>query len=185
MRKCIEEQLRIGEVDIEDIQLDMRSRDEIPKILYGLIEIYKNEEMREKIFAILKEVIPSHISQITGRPGISFWQIFVLGNIRLTCNIDYDKLQELANQHQSIRQMLGHSIFDDKQYPLQTLKDNLMLFTPDILDRINKVVVEFGRQVAGADKDEDIHAKCDSFPVPTNVHFPTDISLLFDALRKI
>ncbi len=185
MRNCIKEQLTIGEVDIDDIQLDLRSRDEIPKILIGLKEIYKNEEIREKIFTILKEVIPSQTSQTTGRPGLSFWQIFVLGNIRLTCNIDYDQLQELSNQHKTIREMLGHSIFDEKYYPLQTLKDNLMLFTPDILDRINKVVVEFGRQIVGAEENEEIHAKCDSFPVPTDVHFPTDISLLFDALRKI
>ena len=27
--------------------------------------------------------------------------------------------------------------------------------------------------------------RCDSFVVETDVHFPTDISLLFDAMRKV
>jgi len=27
--------------------------------------------------------------------------------------------------------------------------------------------------------------RCDSFVVETNVHFPTDISLAFDAVRKV
>ena len=30
-----------------------------------------------------------------------------------------------------------------------------------------------------------MHGRCDSFVVETNVHFPTDINLLLDAMRKI
>ena len=41
--------------------------------------------------------------------------------------------------------MLGHSDWTDKaQYKLQTLKDNLVLFTPELLDRINQEVVGAG-----------------------------------------
>ncbi len=36
MRKVIHRQLKIGRVDISEIQLDLQSRDEIPKILYPL-----------------------------------------------------------------------------------------------------------------------------------------------------
>ncbi len=36
MRKVIEPQMKIGEVSIADIQFDLRSRDEIPKVLIGL-----------------------------------------------------------------------------------------------------------------------------------------------------
>ena len=185
MRCCIKEQLKFGEVDVSEIKLNPRSRDEIPKILFGLQEIYKNTETKNKIFAILKEMIPSKISLTQGREGMSFWNILVLGCLRLICNIDYDRLHEYANEHRKIMQMLGHSIFETKDYPLQTIKDNVKLFTPEILNRINTILVEFGRQVMGIPVDEAIHARCDSFHIPTNVHFPTDISLLFDALRKI
>ncbi len=185
MRKFIEEQLKVGEIDIPEIKFDLRSRDEIPKVLIGLQAIYTDAKKRQKIVKILKEIVPSEISKTNGRPGLDLWKIFVLATIRLTCNIDYDSLQELSNQHKTIRQMLGHSILDETHYPLQTLKDNLKLFTPKIIDRINTEVVEFGQQIAGAEEGEDINAKCDSFPVPTDVHFPTDISLLFDAIRKI
>ena len=37
----------------------------------------------------------------------------------------------------------------------------------------------------GKKKEEDLRASCDSFVVETDVHFPTDINLLFDAMRKI
>ena len=42
MRKIIENQLKIGQVDIANIELDLRSRDEIPQLLLGLHAIYKN-----------------------------------------------------------------------------------------------------------------------------------------------
>jgi hypothetical protein len=44
--------------------------------------------------------------------------------------------------------MLGHGLVDsDYYYPLQTLKDNVSLFTPEILDRINQVVVKAGHKL--------------------------------------
>jgi hypothetical protein len=68
---------------------------------------------------------------------------------------------------------------------LQTLKDNLTLFTPDVLDRINQIVLQHGHQLVGKKKDEELRASCDSFVVETDVHYPTDINLLFDAMRKV
>lgn len=73
------------------------------------------------------------------------WKILVLGVVRLGLDADYDRLQELANQHKTLRQMLGHADWYDQQtYELQTLKDNLRLFTPEILGRINTAVVRAG-----------------------------------------
>jgi hypothetical protein len=40
MRKVIQEQMKFGEVAISDIEFDVRSRDEIPKLLLGLQEVY-------------------------------------------------------------------------------------------------------------------------------------------------
>jgi hypothetical protein len=67
-------------------------------------------------------------------------------------------------------------------YSLQTLKDNVQLFTPEILDEINQVVVTAGLKLK---KKDCLKGRCDSFVVETNVHYPTDINLLFDAIRKV
>ena len=57
----------------------------------------------------------------------------VLGVMRLGLNADYDRIHDLVNQHGTLRQMLGHGDWSDKtEYKLQTLKDNLRLFTPEI-----------------------------------------------------
>ena len=186
MRKLIDIQMKFGEVDISKIEFDPRSRDEIPKLLMGLQEIYCNHKIRDKIFTVLRDLIPEGIDQNNGRRGMDLWKILVLGTIRLCCNWDYDKLMDIANNHKTLRLMLGDgSLYDDYYYPLQTLKDNLSLFTPEVLDRINQIVLHHGHQLIGKKKDEGLRASCDSFVVETDVHYPTDINLLFDAMRKV
>jgi hypothetical protein len=69
---------------------------------------------------------------------------------------------------------------------LQTLKDNISLLTPELLDEINQVVVSAGHELVGkTGQDTELKGRCDSFVVETDVHFPTDISLMLDAIRKI
>ena len=116
--------------------------------------IYVTPQLREEVFTILAEVLPEgedgkgKVSAETGRPGMEQWKILVLGTLRLGLNADYDRILELANQHATIRQMLGHGDWaDETRYSLQTLKENLRLFTPEILDRINQVVVRAGHQL--------------------------------------
>jgi transposase, IS5 family len=186
MRKVIEEQMKLGEVDISTIQFDLQSRDEIPKLLRGLQYIYSHPDLRSRVFDILEDLTPPHVDPNTGRRGMDYWQILVLGTLRLACNFDYDKLKELADQHITVRLMMGHSLFDrDLLYPLQTVKDNVSLLTPAVLDRINHCVVEYGHGLLGKSDSDCFHARCDSFVVETNVHYPTDINLLLDAMRKV
>jgi len=183
--------MQFGQVDIATIVFNPKSRDDIPQLLRGLQYIYTNVALRERVFTILQEVMPKRVgaegkaSPKTGRPGMEQWKILVLGVLRLGLNADYDRIQELANEHKTIRHMLGHSDWmEEKRYELQTIKDNISLFTPDILDRINQEVVNTGHQLLKKNDQEKLKARCDSFVVETDVHFPTDINLLWDALRK-
>ena len=50
MRKVKEQQMKFGEVDIATVEFDLRSRDEIPKLLMGLQHIYCTPEIREEVF---------------------------------------------------------------------------------------------------------------------------------------
>ncbi len=185
MRKVIDIQLKIGELAIGDIQFDPRSRDEIPKVLMGLQSIYCNRKIRDQVFETLMDIIPDDVDTCNGRSGMDLWKILVLGTMRLSCNWDYDKLLDIANNHRSLRLMLGLGVIDqESRYALQTLKDNICLFTPEVLDRINQIVVRYGHEVVGKTAEEKLRASCDSFVVETDVHFPTDINLLFDAMRK-
>jgi len=148
MRQVKSPQLKLGELAIADIKFDLKSRDDIPPLLLGLQYIYTNLELRNKVFSILEEVLSPGVDRNNGRPGMEQWKILVLGVVRLNINCDYDRLHELANNHKTIRQMLGHATFaDEYQYNLQTLKDNVSLLSPDILNRINELVVNAGHKL--------------------------------------
>ena len=137
-----------GESSIADVVLDPRSRDDIPQLLLGLQYLYRTPSIRVEVMRILDEVLPEEVDRTTGRPGMVLWRILVMGVLRLNLNWDFDRLGEMVNQHRTIRQMLGHGVVDDgEQYHVQTLKDNVSLLTPAILDRINQVVVKAGHQV--------------------------------------
>lgn len=143
MRKIIDSEL--GEIPISEIKIDLKARDEIPKILLGLQALYCDEKARKKIFEILKKAMPKNKNPKTGRRGMDLWKILVLGCIRLGCSWDFDKLHDIANNHRTIRQMLGHGLFsDDYEYKIQTLKDNISLFTPEVLAEINQVTIKLG-----------------------------------------
>ncbi len=126
------------------------------------------------------------VSAELGCPGMNQWTILVLGSLRLCLNADFDRIHELANQHRTLRLMLGIADWDEKIFSLQSLKDNLQLFTPEILARINQAVVEAGYALLGKKNTPvPVAGRCDSFVVETDVHFPTDISLLYDAMRVL
>ena len=137
-------QMQIGEVDVSKVKFDLKSRDDIPKILRGLQHLYLDLALRTKLFALLEGQVAPKIDKRNGRPGMTLWRIFVCGVVRLDLNIDYDRLQELVNHHDTLREMLGHAGYDDARYPYQTLKDNVSLFTPELLDQINRLVVGAG-----------------------------------------
>ena len=77
MRTVEQAQIRLGQLRIEDIKLDAKSRDDIPALLRGLQHIYKNEETREELFALLDAHIRPGTDRNVGRPGM--WKILVLG----------------------------------------------------------------------------------------------------------
>jgi hypothetical protein len=185
MRKVINLQMEFWKRDIINIEFDLQSRDEIPNLLMGLQHIYRTTVIRKKVFNVLKQIVPKK-SHDTGRPGMDLWKVLVLGTLRLNCNWDYDKVHEMANNHDKLRQMLGHGKMDfDAAYALQTIKDNVSLLTPQILDEINQIVVQAGHDLILKNKDNKLKGSCDSFVVETDVHYPTDTNLLFDAIRKM
>lgn len=184
MRAINNEQMRLGAVDVSQVKIDPKSRDDIPQILRGIQYLYTNVEIREKLFCALEKTIPATIDKMNGRPGMELWKIFVFGVVRLNLNCNYDRLQELVNQHRTLREMVGHGYFDEDYYQLQTLKDNVQLLTPEVLAEINQIVVGAGYKLLKKKETADVVARCDSFAVKTDVHFPTDINLLYDATRK-
>jgi len=179
-------QMGLGQTSIANIEFNLRSRDDIPKILKGLQYIYVTESVRAPIFQLLEEKISPEVDKNRGRPGMALWKILVMGTLKLDLNCDYDRLHELVNHHDLVRQILGDTDTMGKEiYSLQAIKDNIHLLTPELLEAINQLIVTAGHGLLGKKKESEVlRGRCDSFVVETNVHYPTDINLLYDALRK-
>jgi hypothetical protein len=96
----------------------------------------------------------------------------------------------LANYDGLLRQILGlPPVLSDPEKPFhyKTLSQNVCHVDDELLGQLNAVVVQAGRAVFKKKEDgpaEPIHAKADSYVLETNVHFPTDLNLLWDAQRK-
>lgn len=185
MRVVQNPQMQLGELDLSQIKFNLKSRDDIPKILRGLQFVYMDLPLRQKIFALLEKRFAPKVDKGNGRPGMPLWTAFVCGTVRLDLNIDYDRLLELSNEHMTLRAVLGHGEYDRSLYHFQTLKDNVSRLTPELLDEINQLIVDAGHVLVKKKDDEALRGRCDSFVVETDVHFPTDINLLYDAMRRV
>ena len=145
MRRTFNPQLELGATPIEEIRFNARSRDDIPKLLAGLQYIYTHEPTRDAVFDVLSNHIGESLDFDNGRPGMDLWVLLVLGTLRLGLGCNYDRLHELANEHKTIRAMLGHGDWRDEHcYGLQTLRDNVALLTEALLIEVNAIVVESG-----------------------------------------
>ena len=149
MREVHRSQFQLGQVPIEKIWINPKSRDDIPAVLKGLQHIWCDEELRERLFALLDEHILPEADRTVGRPGMDLWQILVLGVLKQGLGCDFDRLHDLTNHHATIRGFLGHGDFDDKtRYEYQTVVDNVSLLTPELLSAVGRLVVESGHKVA-------------------------------------
>ena len=153
----------VEEMQIDQVKLELNSRDDIPQVLRGLQYIFLNPILLEQVLKILEGLFPK-IDLDNGRPGMDMWSILVMGVLRLNLNCDYDRLHNLVNNHKMIRQILGHGVVDDQScYYLQTLKDNVSLLTPEMLDRINQVVVNAGHKLIKKKNEMTIQWR---YPIP-------------------
>ena len=187
MRKRFERQLKLGQTPIEQVQIPLKMRDELPPILAGLQWIYATPEINEQVFQLLEKKMVVGKKK-TGRPGMDLWHVLVLGLVRLALGCNYDRLEYLAHYDKLMRQIMGlDSSFSgefDKGFHQKTISENVCHVDDELLAQINEIVAKAGRKILKKNENEKIAAKTDTYVLESNVHFPTDLNLLWDAARK-
>jgi len=111
--------------------------------------IYVHSEWNERIFTLLSDKVCKG-KKATGRSGMSLWELFVLGQVRLCMNTSYDELHHLANFDVLLRGVMGVLPTDyslGKEYEYQNIYDNVGLLDDELLQSINDVIVEVGHEV--------------------------------------
>ena len=177
-------------IPIEKIRLPLKSRDELPPILAGLQWVWMHSTLKSEIFALLEAKILAG-KKATGRTGMDLWQILVLGIVRLGLDADWDRMEHMANYDTLLRQMLGVPAApwgdEAKTFGHQTLRDNVALLDDELLQQINARIAAAGREVfakKGGAPLAALEVKVDTYVLESDVHFPTDLNLLWDAGRK-
>jgi len=168
---------------INEVNLNLNCRDEIIPILRALQHVYANAALRRELLALVGEDVNQTTSRQHGRRGMSYWEIAVLAGVRLGCNLDYDKLQDLAENHRRLRQIMGIGDWQEEvDFDWRRIEDNLIKLRPETLKKINDLIVQAGHEL----EPQAIEAvRGDTFVVETNIHYPTESSLIEDGLRKV
>jgi transposase, IS5 family len=183
MRLAIQEQPRLDCPPVDAVPLNRNCRDEIIPILRALQHVYGQTQLRQEILDLVGKDVNGDSSPDRGREGLSYWTIMVLAAVRLGCNFDYDKLQDLAEEHRTLRLMMGIGHWDDKtDFDWRRIRDNLCLLRPQTLEKINHLIVAAGHKLA----PKAIEAvRGDTFVVETNIHYPAESTLVEDGLGKV
>lgn len=183
MRKTLSTQKRFDCQTVGEVKLNLNCRDEIIPILRALQHIYSQPKLRDEIFGCVAQDVNDDSRKDCGRDGLGYWEILVLAAVRLGCNVDYDKLQDLAENHRALRQIMGIGNWEeDINFNSRRIRDNICLLKPSTIERISQLIVGEGHQIeAEAAKT----MRADSFVVETNIHYPTESSLIVDGVRKV
>lgn len=175
---------------IEKIRLPLKSRDELPPILAALQWLWMHPTLKTEILALIEAAVLAD-KKATGRTGMTLWQILVLGVVRLGLDADWDRMEHIANYDSLVRQMLQVPAQpwgdEEKMFGHQTLRDNVALLDDALLQAINARLAAAGREVFAKKEGAPLAAleiKADSYVLETDVHFPTDLNLLWDSGRK-
>jgi len=149
MRKRFEQQLKIGQIPISQIEVNPKYRSALPKLVLSLKELYLTPEYNERIFRILEDKIVRGKKK-TGRPGMDLWVLFVMAQTRLCLNISYDELHRMANNDKMFREIMGIETedgFERIEFEYQNIIDNVTLLDDETVRKLNDVVVEMGHGV--------------------------------------
>lgn len=183
MRKAMDRQQRLGCQPVSEVKLNLNCRDEIVPILAALRHVYSQPTLCDQILQAVAADVNRSSSRTRGRTGMDYWSILVLAAVRLGCDLNYDKLQDLAEQHRALRQVMGIGDWDESAcFDWRRIRDNVSLVSPQTLERINHLIVAEGHRLV---PDAVRTARADSFVVGTNIHYPTESSLIRDGLRKV
>lgn len=182
MRKSYSNQLRLDSVPVEEVPLNLQSRDSMVPVLRALQFVYCDRHTTAEILGLIAADINAHSRTDTGRSGMDYWHICVLAAVRLGCNCTYDQLQDFAENHRKLRAIMGLGDCDETAFKWRTIRNNICLLKPDTVARISRLIVGQGHALEPAAIEK---VRADSFVMETNIHYPTESSLLLDGLRKI
>ena len=183
MRKGYSTQLRLDSLPIDQVPLNLECRSRIVPILRAVQQVYSKADVTAAIMKLIEADVNLDTRKDCGRTGMDYWHIMVLASVRLGCNFTYDHLHDLAENHTRLRAIMGIGAWDgETNFSWRTIRNNICLLKSSTIDAISQIIVAEGHTVVPKAVEQ---MRADSFVMETNIHYPTDSSLIRDGLRKI
>lgn len=157
MRVAIDRRRPLGSLNPSSVWIDSRSRDDIPKVLLSVQQLYSNVELRTKMFDLLEEAVlqnreqHGHVGQVSGsdplrdRPGLTLWRAVVLALTKQALKCNFDHLAELASHHLTVREMLVPVDSDRRRFSVRAVRNYTELLSEDLLRQVNLLLAQAGR----------------------------------------
>jgi transposase, IS5 family len=147
----------------KELQMMSQILDKNPKILEG---VYNNLVGLKKSDA--------------GRMGMTAEQVLRCGILKQYRDLTYEELAFHLEDSQSFR---AFARLEMGQYPVgSTLQENIKALEEETWEGINRLVIGYAEE-EGFEKGQKI--RLDSTGVESNIHYPTDATLLQDAIRVV
>jgi hypothetical protein len=151
-------------------------------VLRSLQHIYTQVPLRQQALELVAADVLQDTAGDLGREGMTLWQIFVLAGVRQGCNFTYDHLHYLAENDRNLQAMLQTGDWSEESFDWRRIRDNVCLVRPETIEKISHWVVAEGHRLAPEGAEA---VRGDSFVAETNIHYPTESSLILDGLKKI
>ncbi len=139
------------------------------------------DQIPEASTLIYDDLIAHRPDTSTGRPGLSGDQALRLFIIKQMNGFSYEELAFHLADSRCYRAFCGYGI-DEKSPKKSALQQNIKRIQPETMELVNRLVVEEAR-LQKIEKGRKVRVDCTV--VDSNIHHPSDSSLLFDCVRVL
>jgi len=115
-----------------------------------------------------------------GAPGMTAAQVLRCALVKQMEQLSYEDLCDRIDDSERLR---AFTRFGDKNIPKKsTMQDNIKKLRPETLELVNEKVLEYARE---ENVEDGRKVRIDSTAVESDIHYPTDNSLLADGVRVL
>ena len=155
----------------------MRKKNKVVTELEAISAIL--DDNRALLDLVYQDLLPYRRSD-TGRPGLSAEQVLRCAILKQYRDLTYEELAFHLEDSESFRTF---SRLQMGQYPSEsTLQENIKAIGADTWEAINQVLIQYA---AAKKLEKGRQIRLDSTVVDSNIHHPTDSTLLQDGIRVI
>lgn len=145
-------------------------------------EILESLESYDEILGLVqRDLSPSGRRKRCGREGMTAEQVFRSLLLLRRFDYSYRGLADEIEDSNSVRDFLKIGPYD-KGFKYKTLQSNIKLLSEGTLDFADEVIKRYAESL-GVENGEEI--RTDGFTTQTNIHYPTDWSLMNDSIRVL